>query len=75
MATATAKRRTTRTTTTARNQSGRTNGRGAKPAPASRLTHEQIAQRAYEIWLAKGQPIGLDEEIWRQAETELSPAA
>lgn len=38
-----------------------------------RPTHEQVAERAHEIWLRKGQPQGQDLEIWLAAETELSP--
>ena len=33
--------------------------------------HDQIAKRAYEIWIAKGRPIGLDEQNWDEAEREL----
>ncbi|HEX7008661.1 MAG TPA: DUF2934 domain-containing protein [Phycisphaeraceae bacterium] len=38
------------------------------------LTHEEIARRAYEIWLAKGKPIGQDEQNWHEAERELRAA-
>ncbi len=34
-------------------------------------TYEQIAQRAYEIWVAKGRPQGQDIDNWKQAETDL----
>ena len=34
--------------------------------------YEQIAQRAYEIWLGKGRPSGQDIENWKQAEAELT---
>jgi len=34
--------------------------------------YEQIAQRAYEVWVAKGRPQGQDIENWKQAEVELS---
>jgi hypothetical protein len=37
----------------------------------SRLTHEQIAQRAKAIWQAKGCPTGQDEQNWREAEAQL----
>lgn len=37
-------------------------------------THDQIAKRAYEIWLAKGRPAGRDHENWREAETQLRSA-
>ena len=55
-----------------------------KPSPISAapqqqvtitLTHEQIAKRAYEIWLAKGRPLGLDDQNWAEAEAELRAAA
>lgn len=34
-------------------------------------TYDQIARRAYEIWIAKGQPTGQDEINWREAERDL----
>lgn len=43
----------------------------AKAAAAGALPAEQIAQRAYEIWQAKGKPAGQDQEHWFQAEREL----
>ena len=64
---------TTRTTTRSRKPkaaAAATNGNGH----AAAVTREQIAQRAYEIWLAKGQPAGLDEQNWREAEMELVDA-
>ena len=38
---------------------------------AGKATREQIAKRAYEIWIAKGRPVGRDIENWQQAEREL----
>lgn len=35
-------------------------------------SYEQIAQRAFEIWVAKGRPQGQDIENWKQAEGELT---
>jgi hypothetical protein len=35
------------------------------------VNRDEIAQRAYELWAAAGQPIGRDVEYWLQAETEL----
>lgn len=35
-------------------------------------SHEAIAQRAQEIWLAAGKPSGRDLEIWLSAEQQLS---
>jgi hypothetical protein len=43
----------------------------AKPATSGTLPAEKIAQRAYEIWQAKGRPEGQDKEDWFQAESEL----
>lgn len=34
-------------------------------------TYQMIAQRAYEIWEAKGWPEGSEAENWAQAEREL----
>lgn len=35
------------------------------------VTSDQIAKRAYDIWVAKGRPVGLDLQNWQQAEREL----
>jgi hypothetical protein len=40
----------------------------SRPLP----THEQIALRAYEIWVHSGYLMGRDAENWAQAERELS---
>ena len=40
----------------------------SRPLP----THEQIARRAYEIWVQSGYVTGRDAENWAQAERELS---
>ncbi|MCC7147506.1 MAG: DUF2934 domain-containing protein [Phycisphaeraceae bacterium] len=58
--------------------------KAATPAPAASsrpaggtsevkitLSHDQIAKRAYMIWLAKGKPAGRDAENWLQAVSEL----
>jgi len=42
----------------------------ARNTPAT-LTHEQIASRAYEIFLARGGQHGHAEQDWAQAEREL----
>jgi hypothetical protein len=36
------------------------------------ITHSEIAQRAHEIWRARGCPHGQDEQIWHEAETQLA---
>ncbi len=43
----------------------------AKAPAAAPVTKDQVARRAYEIWVAKGRPAGLDLENWQQAEREL----
>jgi hypothetical protein len=40
-------------------------------APRPRPTREQVAARAYEIWLHTGCVAGRDAENWLQAEREL----
>jgi hypothetical protein len=42
-----------------------------KAAGTPCLTHQQIEQRAREIWQQKGRPVGQDEKIWLEAETQL----
>jgi Protein of unknown function (DUF2934) len=51
--------------------------RPAQPTPGSDIsswtpTYEQIAVRAYEIYLARGSEPGRDQDDWYQAERELS---
>ena len=50
---------------------------GAKAAQQVefKITHDQIAQRAYEIWLAQGRPPGQEQRNWYEAETELRAGA
>jgi hypothetical protein len=38
------------------------------------LSHEQISQRAYEIFVQRGCPEGRDLEHWLEAEAQLSGA-
>jgi len=45
--------------------------KGGTPQIRTRLTHQQIAERAYYIWLRKGRPIGQDLQNWREAEADL----
>lgn len=47
---------------------------GAKSSPKAvvTLSHDEIANRAYMIWLAKGKPADQDAANWRQAERELA---
>ena len=51
-----------------------TEGRGkkeVKATPARVPSHEEIARRAYEIYLSRGEVPGRDPEDWLQAEQEL----
>ncbi|MCE9666197.1 DUF2934 domain-containing protein [Myxococcus stipitatus] len=43
----------------------------ATPSPKAHLLHEQIARRAYEIYLSRGGTHGNAEQDWHQAEREL----
>ncbi len=54
----------------------RPRGAGRTPRASARaengsLTYEQIARRAYEIYLARGSEPGRELEDWLQAEREL----
>ena len=40
-------------------------------APSSAPTHEQIAARAYEIFVERGRPEGRDLDHWLEAEAQL----
>lgn len=35
--------------------------------PVIKIKHDDVAAKAYEIWLAKGRPIGQDEQNWLEA--------
>jgi hypothetical protein len=43
----------------------------AATAPAPEPTHEEIAARAYDLWIAQGCPHGRDHENWIEAERQL----
>lgn len=45
-----------------------------KPRPATtgpKITHDQIARRAHEIWVKRGCKHGQDKENWFEAERQL----
>ncbi|MES2597288.1 MAG: DUF2934 domain-containing protein [Verrucomicrobiota bacterium] len=44
------------------------------PAASAGLPDEEIASRAYDIWVQQGCPDGCDEDHWHQAQRELSSA-
>lgn len=46
----------------------------AKHMTDSTPSHQQIAQRAYEIFIERGQPEGQDLAHWLEAERQLSAA-
>jgi hypothetical protein len=46
-------------------------GRDETHTPMNTSTHDEVAQRAYQIWQDLGCPSGRDEEIWFQAERQL----
>ena len=49
-----------------------TQARTPAPATTSReVTHEKIAQRAYEKWMKRGCTHGCDRQDWTEAEAEL----
>jgi len=37
----------------------------------SKVSRDEVAQRAYQLWEAAGRPVGRDLEYWLQAESEL----
>lgn len=49
---------------------------GATPRAYVKMTatHDEIAHKAYEIWLAKGRPPGQADQNWREAEAALTDA-
>lgn len=47
----------------------------AKPEVQMVLTHDQIARKAYEIWLAKGRPYGSEQANWYEAISALKATA
>lgn len=51
-----------------------TNAPNSPEAAAPQISAEQIARRAYELFVARGRAEGHDLEDWLQAERELSLA-
>jgi Protein of unknown function (DUF2934) len=41
---------------------------------AGKPTHEQVAERAYQIFVERGRPEGRDQEHWFEAEEQLIAA-
>lgn len=42
-----------------------------RPAGSATLNHQQIEDRAREIWQKKGCPAGQDDKNWQEAESQL----
>ena len=47
----------------------------SKPVATAAPTNDDIAKRAYQIYVERGCPQGQSEQIWRQAELELRKRA
>ena len=64
----------TRPTQPAPSGSGQTGGASGNGPQTQRRkpSHDEIARRAFEIWVAKGRPTGQDAVNWSQAERELA---
>jgi hypothetical protein len=43
----------------------------SRPAAMVTPSHEEIAMRAYQIYVEKGRPQGQSEHIWQQAEKDI----
>lgn len=41
--------------------------------PDSAPKHDEIARAAHALWMEAGQPQGLDDQFWLQAEYQLRP--
>jgi len=59
------------TTTRTRTRKSPTTPTRSTASSLSSLSHSEIANRAYELFLAAGAPHGRDLEHWLQAEREL----
>ena len=60
------------TSATATNFNGTTEPRRRPEASIARPTNEQIARRAYEIYLSRGADHGRDTDDWLEAERQLT---
>lgn len=49
----------------------RTTPQQSAGSSAQAISHEKIAQRAYEKWCKRGCPQGSDQQDWHEAEAEL----
>lgn len=74
-ATAEAPKTSTKKKSTSRSRKKTTTKKSAKPEIVITMTHDQIAERAYQIWVEKGRPTGTDSENWAEAEAQLRELA
>ena len=51
--------------------SSRRSADSIEPSGSSFPGHDDIARRAYELWVSRGMSAGLDTDDWLQAEREL----
>jgi hypothetical protein len=64
-------------TITVQQQSGQVTPQPIHDIPQSKMagvvsaSHEEIAMRAYEIYVQSGRPQGQSEQIWKQAEQDI----
>jgi hypothetical protein len=61
----------TKTATSERRSGGKKPAALEQVAHIPPLTHEQIAQRAHEIWQSRGCPWGDEDKYWFEAEKQL----
>jgi hypothetical protein len=54
-----------------RNTSSSRQSAETEPSRSSFPGHDDIAQRAYELWVSRGMSAGLETDDWLQAEREL----
>lgn len=67
--------RSTKTANTAKTPAAKTTTKtktGASQTTEIKTSHEDIARRAYERWLAEGCPEGRDQDHWFEAVSELT---
>jgi hypothetical protein len=57
---------------TSKDRSGATAKTSVPASTWVRPPVEAVSRRAREIWMARGQPMGCDEEIWYEAERQVA---
>jgi hypothetical protein len=59
------------TTTSKRGTGTKKTAQSREASQTPELTHEQVAQRAHDIWQASGCPWGQEDRCWFEAEHQL----